>query len=686
MPNRLAKESSPYLLQHAHNPVDWFPWDDEALDLARSSNRPILLSIGYSACHWCHVMERESFEDPAIAAIMNERFVNVKVDREERPDVDQVYMRAVQAITGQGGWPLTVFLTPGAEPFYGGTYFPPEPRHGLPSFRQVLAGVARAYAERPDDVVRNATELRRTLGLAASGGGAPQNVDLGLLEEAVAALARQYDPVHGGFGGAPKFPQTVTLEVLLRHHARTDAVHALDMVVHTLRSMARGGIRDHLGGGFHRYSVDARWLVPHFEKMLYDNALIAQAYVDAFRATRDPELREVAEHTLDYVLRDLRSPEGGFYAARDADSDGEEGRYYTWTPDEVADVLGPERAGPFVRCYDVAPAGNFEGRSILHLPHPIDAVAASLGLPDEGLDALLRDAREALLEARSRREPPARDEKVLTAWNGLALRTLAEAGAALGKPDYVRAAETGAGFVLDALRRDGRLLRVYKDGEARVPAFLEDHAALGNALLSIHEATLDPRWLAEVRWLADRTLTLFYDEEAARFFDTAHDAERLFVRPRDPMDNATPSGNSLALELLGRAGHLFDDARYHEVAQTGMKGESGAMRRFPTAFGRLLSVVDRSLAPPVELAIVGDRTDPRTGDLLAVAFERYQRNLTVTGSGASEDVEGVPLLAGRSPLGGAPTAYLCRGYACELPVTEVGALRARFEALAGDPR
>jgi uncharacterized protein YyaL (SSP411 family) len=687
MPNRLAQESSPYLLQHAGNPVDWFPWGDEALSLARAEDRPILLSIGYSACHWCHVMERESFEDPAVAALMNEQFVNVKVDREERPDVDQVYMRAVQAITGQGGWPLTVFLTPRAEPFYGGTYFPSEPRHGLPSFRQVLAAVARAYRDRPDEVMRNATELRQALSAIASAPErAPAEASLSLIEEAVATLAKQYDPAHGGFGGAPKFPQPVTLEVLLRHHARTGDANALSMVVHTLRSMADGGIRDHVGGGFHRYSVDARWLVPHFEKMLYDNALLARAYVDAFRATGEGALREVAEQTLDYVLDDLRSPEGAFYAARDADSGGEEGRYYLWTVDEVVEVLGPERAAPFMRCYDVAPGGNFEGRSILHLPHSIEAVAPSLDIPVERLQANLAEARSDLLEARGKREPPLRDEKILAGWNGLAVRALAEAGAALRRPDYVEAAEAGARFLLDALRLDEKLLRVYARGEARVPAFLEDHASLGNALLSLHEATLHPRWLEEARWFASRVLELFYDDEAGTFFDAAHDAEPLYVRPRDPMDNATPSGNSLALELLQRAGHVFADPRYLEVARLGLAREESAMRRFPTAFGRLLSVLDRSLAPPVELAVVGDREDPRTGELGAVAFEGFHRNITVTGREPGEEVRGMPLLEGRSTLGDAPTAYLCRAYACELPVTDPQALRRRFDALAGAAR
>jgi uncharacterized protein YyaL (SSP411 family) len=680
MANRLSKESSPYLLQHAENPVDWYPWGAEALDRAKREDRPILLSIGYSACHWCHVMERESFEDPSIAAAMNEAFVNVKVDREERPDVDQVYMRAVQALTGQGGWPLTVFLTPDGKPYYGGTYFPPAPRHGLPSFRQVLEASARAYRDGPERVREGAAELLAALEKSGQEPALEGTVlGPGLLDDAARILERQFDPANGGFGSAPKFPQPVTIELLLRQHARTGASEPLDMAVHTLRRMAAGGIRDHLGGGFHRYAVDARWLVPHFEKMLYDNALLARAYLDGYRTTGEDDLRDVCEGILDYLLADMRAGEGGFYSARDADSEGEEGIYYVWTPEQVRDVLEAESAALFMRAYDVSDRGNFEGSNILHLPHSLDALAAREGLTAEELERRLQGARDALVSARSKRTPPIRDEKVLAGWNGMALRALAEAGGALGREDYVLAAVQGADFILTRMRLDGRLKHTYKDGQARVHGFLEDHGALGNALLSLHEATLDPSWLPEVRWCCEEVVTRFWDDESRSFFDAPRDAEPLFMRARDPMDNATPSGTSLAAELLLRAGHLFGETRYEDIARTALLGEAGSMQRYPTAYGRGLSVLDQSLAPPVELAIVGDRADSRTADLRAVGLGGFHRNLTVTGRAPGEVVSGVPVLEGRDAVDERPTAYLCRGYECRLPVTEAAALEAQLD-------
>ncbi|MHB1193196.1 MAG: thioredoxin domain-containing protein [Longimicrobiales bacterium] len=660
MPNRLASETSPYLLQHAHNPVDWHPWGPEALERARQEDRPILLSMGYSACHWCHVMERESFEDPALAEVMNRHFVCVKVDREERPDVDQVYMRAVQAMTGSGGWPLTVFLTPEATPFYGGTYFPPTPRHGLPSFRQVLGAAADAFRDRRADVEKGSREivdvLRRAQAGEADDGSAEPGT--GLLDQAVEVLARQYDPTHGGFGRAPKFPQPVTLDVLLRQHARTGDARALQMALTTLRHMADGGIRDHLGGGFHRYSVDERWLVPHFEKMLYDNALLAQAYLDAWRLTGEGDLREVAEDTLDYILADLRSPQGGFYSARDADSEGEEGRFYVWTPAEVEAVLRAEDAALFQRLYDVTLEGNFEGRSILWLPHGLDAPARSLGVDPGEARQRIAAARARLREARSHRPPPFRDEKVLAGWNGLALRALAEAGGAAGRDDFLAAARSGGEFLLREMRRDGTLLHAWKDGTAKIRGFLEDYGSVGNAFLSLYEATLEPTWLEEARWCCQRVLEGFWDPETGLFHDTEHDAESLFLRPRDPMDNATPSGNSLAAELLARAGHLFGEARYTEVARRAVAREAEAMARYPTAFGRLLGVLDRLEAPPVEVVVVGPRGEAGTRALVAAALAPFHRNRTVAGREES----------------GAATAYVCRGYACRAPVGDPAAL------------
>ncbi|GMV07765.1 MAG: thioredoxin domain-containing protein [Gemmatimonadota bacterium] len=675
MPNRLAAEPSPYLRQHARNPVDWYPWGPEALERARREDMPILLSIGYSACHWCHVMERESFEDPAVAEVMNRSFVNVKVDREERPDVDQVYMRAVQAMTGHGGWPLTVFLTPDARPYYGGTYFPPTPHQGMPSFRQVLDAAARAFSDRRDDVEAGAGDvvaaLTRVAEAGPSVGGA---LGPAFLDQAYRSLARAFDPAHGGFGRAPKFPQPSTLEVLFRHHARTGDPEALAMAVTTLRRMAAGGIRDHLAGGFHRYSVDARWLVPHFEKMLYDNALLAQAYLDGFRLTGDDALREVAEETLDWMLREMRCPDGGFHTAWDADSEGEEGRFYVWSAREVEEALGPEEARLFRRAYDVTPEGNFEGKSILWLPHDAPALAAALGLDPADLRRRLAAARTRLLEVRSRRVPPFRDEKVLTSWNGLAVRAVAEAGGALGRPDYLAQAERSAAFLLGALRRDGTLFRSFMEGEARIPGFLEDYASLGNALLSLHEATLERRWREEAEWCCRRMLDLFRDDATGVFHDSARDGETLFMRPRDPMDNATPSGNSLAAELLARLGHLLGQEAWVDMARGLAAGEREVTERYPTAFGRLLAVADRLEAPPVEVAVVGRADDPERAALLRAALSPFHRNRTVTGRAPGEGDGGIPLLEGRDAPDGRATAWLCQGYACRAPVTDATAL------------
>jgi len=683
MTNRLRAESSPYLRQHAENPVDWYPWSDEALAEARQRDVPILLSVGYSSCHWCHVMERESFEDPAVAAIMNELFVNVKVDREERPDLDQVYMKAVQAMTGGGGWPMTVFLTPDTVPFYGGTYFPPEPRHGMPSFPQVLRAAAEAYRSRRDRVVESGTRLVEALERAAA---LTEKAHAGVevLDSVYRALSGQYDAAHGGFGRAPKFPQPVTLELLLRHHVRTGDDDALDMVVHTLRRMAAGGLRDHLAGGFHRYSVDERWLVPHFEKMLYDNALLASAYLSAHQVTGHADLRRVAEQTLDYLAADMRGPDGGFASARDADSEGEEGLFYVWTPEEVEQLLPPADAKLFSRLYDVSPGGNFEGKTILHLPHDPEAIARAEGIDENELNARMASARAKLLAARARREPPFRDDKVIVSWNALAIRAFAETGAALGRWDYIDLARESAEFLWTALRPEGRLLHVYMEGRAKIGGFLDDHAALGNALLSLHGATLELRWLEAARWLCEEIVTRFWDDAEGTVFDTASDAERLVMRPRDTMDNATPSGASLAAELLTRAGHVFDDDRYRSTATRIIDHEAAILERYGPAFGRMLSVLDRSLAEPVEVAIVGAAADETTHELVRAAHARFQRNLTVVGRLAQERAEGVPLLEDRGLVRGGSAAYVCRNYACRLPVTDADGVAAELSGARGN--
>ncbi len=695
MPNRLAQETSPYLLQHSENPVDWFPWGEEALSKARAEDKPILLSIGYSACHWCHVMERESFEDEETASLMNEGFVNIKVDREERPDLDSVYMRAVQASMGRGGWPLTAFLTPDGRFFFGGSYFPPEPRHGMPSFRQVLTAMVDAYRDRREEIEVASERLLDLLRGASSPEGKPQGPRSALddraqgegeapeahlarigpqtLDHAARFLAGQFDPVHGGFGPAPKFPQPVTLEFLLRYFHRSGNQEALEMVLATLRAMAGGGMRDHLGGGFHRYSVDDRWLAPHFEKMLYDNGLLARVYLYAFQITGNLEFEDIVTSTLDYILDDLRDPEGGFYSARDADSEGEEGLFYLWRSEEVEAVLGKEEGALFARAYDVSIGGNFEGQNILHLARGLDSLATTEKVSQEELASRLGQARASLRDARSHREHPFRDEKVLVAWNSFVLRALAEAGATLGRPDFLDAARRNATFLLHSLRHGGRLLRSWKGGRSRIPAFLEDYAGLGNALLSLYEACLDPRWLEEAKKLADQLLELFWEEEEGLFYDSPRDGEKLVVRPRDVMDNATPSGNSLAVELLLRISAIFGTDDYRQVAVQTLIRETEAVHQFPSAFGRLLSCLSLSLTPPLEVVLLDRAGSGELEAFLRVAHRPYLPSRIVIG-GDPGKLPPLPHLEGRELRRGKATAYVCREFTCTPPLHSPEAL------------
>jgi uncharacterized protein YyaL (SSP411 family) len=673
--------------------VEWYPWGEEALTLAREEDKPILLSIGYSACHWCHVMERESFEDDETAALMNEGFVNIKVDREERPDLDSIYMRAVQASFGRGGWPLTAFLTPDGRFFFGGTYFPPEPRFGMPSFKQVLASVLHAYRARRKEIEEGADNLLAALRGDHLSRGAPgsgrkethgdsavskreemlSRLASENLETAARHLKSQFDPPHGGFGPAPKFPQPVTLEFLMGHFHRTGDQEALEMVLTTLRSMARGGMRDHLGGGFHRYSVDDRWLVPHFEKMLYDNGLLARVYLHAYQIVGEEELEDIVTSTLDYILEDLRDPEGGFYSARDADSEGEEGTFYLWTPEEVRAVLGEGEAALFARVYDVSTSGNFEGKNILHLRRGLDFVAKTEGLPPEELTARLARARDRLREAREDREAPFRDEKVLTSWNSFVLRALAEAGAVLGREDYLEAARANADFLLRTLRKEGRVLRSWKAGESKIPGFLEDYAGLGNALLTLYEVTLEPRWLEEGRILADQVLELFWEEGEGLFFDSPRDGEKLVVRPREAMDSATPSGNSLALELLLRSSTLFGSDLFRDKAVRALLAETEAATRFPSAFGRFLSTLSLASTPPLEVILLGDLQEEQMRDHLRLAHAPYLPSRLVAG-GNPGSLPPLPLFEGREPLKGRATAYVCREFTCTPPIRDPGAL------------
>ncbi len=665
--NRLARETSPYLLQHAHNPVDWYPWGEEAFARARAEDKPVLLSVGYSACHWCHVMERESFENPDIAAVMNAGFVNVKVDREERPDVDHIYMQAVQSLTGHGGWPMTVFLTPDGTPFYGGTYFPPEDRHGLPGFPRLLAALGDAWRTRRAEVVQSGRELAESLGQTDRLRRAATLLGDEQLFAAFQGISSQFDEEWGGLGGAPKFPQPMIWEFVLRFFKRTGNPYAQRMVHTTLIRMARGGMYDQLGGGFARYSVDPHWMIPHFEKMLYDNAQLASLYLHAWLAFGDPECRRVCEETLDYVLRDMTDPAGGFYSAEDADSEGHEGKFYVWTPEEIRAVLGPD-ADRALAYWGVDRGPNFEGKSNLFVA----------GEPDPESVAPLR---KRLLEARAKRVRPGRDDKVLAAWNGLACRVLAEAGRALGRADYVAAAVRNAEFLLGAMRRDGRLQRTWKAGQARLKGYLEDYAMVAAALIDVYEATFERRWLDAARELADDMVRLFWDGELDGFYDTGHDHERLIVRPRNLFDNAVPCGTSVAIETLLRLAVLTGEAGYETRALTALRPIADLLGRHPAAFGRFLCALDFHLGPKVEVALIARNGSAEP--LAAEVFGRFLPNRVVAGmvAGDASAGAGMPLLEGRTMVDGKTTAYVCRNYACELPVTDPAALARQLEAV-----
>jgi uncharacterized protein YyaL (SSP411 family) len=668
MPNRLAGETSPYLLQHASNPVDWFPWGPDALARAKLLDRPIFLSIGYAACHWCHVMERESFEDEATAAFLNGRFVSVKVDREERPDLDQVYMAAVQAMTGGGGWPMSVFLTPDGEPFYGGTYFPNEPRHGMPSFLQVLEGVDRAWRDQRTEVQGAGQRLVEALAAQNRVGAVAGDPTPALLEAAVAGIEGSFDARNGGWGSAPKFPQPMTIEFLLRRAVATGDARPLAIARRSLDAMADGGIRDQLGGGFHRYSTDAEWLVPHFEQMLYDNAQLARVYVHAWALTGDARYRAVAEGVLDYMTRELTTSDGAFAASQDADTDGVEGATFVWTADEIAQVVGDD-AALFAEHYEVNPLGNWEGRTILRRISP-DAGAQ--------VEGSLAAARARLFERRRGRPQPARDDKALAAWNGLAIAAFAEAGRLFGEVRYIasatRAAEAIVGGLLDS---DGRLGRSWKDGRAVGRGVLEDYTHLADGLLALYEATFDERWFVTARALLDRVLDHFADT-AGGWFDTADDHERLVTRPKDLQDNAVPSGNAMAATGLLRLAAWTGDGRYRTAAERAIRTVAPFAERYPTAFAQWLTAIDFALADAVEVAVVGAPGEAATQALLNPVATGFRPN-QVLAVAADPSATSVPLLRDRSMVGGVPTAYVCRAFTCRMPVTDAAALRAQLE-------
>jgi uncharacterized protein YyaL (SSP411 family) len=667
MPNHLINETSPYLLQHAHNPVDWYPWGDEAFEKARRENKPVLLSIGYSACHWCHVMAHESFENDAIAQLMNEYFVNIKVDREERPDLDQIYMNAVQMMTHHGGWPMTVFLTPDAVPFYGGTYFPPQDRYNIPGFPRVLIGVAEAYKERQDEIRETGTSLITELRRLSETGGSDQPIEPELLDATYNGITRNYDSVNGGFGGAPKFPPAMALEFLLR----TGKPDALQMISHTCLKMANGGIYDQLGGGFHRYSTDSRWLVPHFEKMLYDNALLSRLYLHYFQVSREPFARETVAGILDYVLREMTHPLGGFYSTQDADSEGHEGRFFVWDIREIRDVLGETAASRFCDYYNITEAGNFEGKNIPNVTRTLEDVAVAHRISVGELQASLDESKQTLFKRRERRVKPDRDEKILTAWNGLMMASFAEAGIVLNRPDYTDAARRNAEFVLSNLRQDGMLLRTWKDGQAKFNAYLEDYAFLAEGLLTLFETTGEARWLHETLALTDRMIDEFWDNDGGGFFFTGKSHENLIVRSKDYFDNATPSGNSVAAIVLLRLATLTGRENYRNLATAVLREVSEQARRYPSGFGYALSAADFLLSTPKEVAIVGKDIRP----LLAETWRPYLPNKVVAAGGA-DLAEITPLLADRPLVNGLPTAYVCEHYTCQNPVTDVSSLAA----------
>ncbi|GMQ79359.1 MAG: thioredoxin domain-containing protein [Anaerolineae bacterium] len=678
MANYLVNETSPYLLQHADNPVSWYPWGDEPIKKAKEEDKPILLSIGYAACHWCHVMAHESFEDQETAQIMNEYYVNIKVDREERPDLDSIYMDAVVAMTGRGGWPMTVIMTPSGEPFFAGTYFPKSPGLGLPSFKQVLMSVSEAWRSRRREVVDSAkeitTHIARTINIAQSN----DKLNDEMLAEADSGISREFDETDGGFGPAPKFPQAMTIEYLLRRYIITGRPELLQMAEESLERMASGGIYDHIGGGFARYSTDSRWLVPHFEKMLYDNALLSRVYLHAWQITGKDIYRRVVEETLDWVLREMRHNDGGFYSSLDADSEGEEGKFYVWNPGQIREILGDE-AELFSQYYDISEGGNWEGKSILNVPRTISEVARNSGLDEADLLDKLKDNRRKVLASRSRRVWPGLDDKILTSWNGLMLASLAEAGRDLHRADYLSAAVKNAEFIFKYMRHeDGRLWRTWKEGSrGKYNAYLEDYTFLADGLIALYQSTFDSRWYFWTEELIDRVRDHFQDRKSGGFFDTSDDHESLIFRPKSLQDNAVPSGNSMATSILLKYGLLSGNPAHLSAAETALAGMRRPMAEQPTAFANWLGSTLFYLADAREIAIVGETTREDTQRLLTEVFDGYNPFLVVA-AGVSENGNPVPLLANRKMVDGKASAYVCRRFVCNQPVNDPQELRAQL--------
>ena len=672
MPNHLVNETSPYLLQHAENPVDWYPWGKEALEKSKNENKPIFLSIGYAACHWCHVMAHESFEDPAIAALMNEHFVNIKVDREERPDLDSIYMSATQAMTGSGGWPMSVFLTPNLQPFYAGTYFPPVRRYNMPSFREVLGALANTWKHDPEKAVDSAERIIAHIQSQSSLSSYELTLTQEDLRVAVKNLLESYDWGYGGWGDAPKFPQPMTIEFLLRRHIAGDA-DALKPAVHALHAMARGGMYDVVGGGFSRYSVDNFWRVPHFEKMLYDNAQLVRAYLHAWQITKEPNFKRVVEETLEFVAREMTHPDGGFYSSLDADSEGEEGKFYAWTADEIKEVLGDEYEF-FQTAYGITERGNWEGKTVLQRAVDDATLAARFKLDPKTVPVKLATCHSGLLTARAKRIRPGTDDKVLTAWNGLMLAAVAEAARVFDDTEkantYRKMAIRSGEFLLNNLRTDGQLRRSWRNNKTTDEVFLEDYASLILGLLELYQTDFDNIWFASALKLTDEMIERFSDLEGG-FFDSPSDGETLVFRPKGLQDNAIPSGNALACEALLKLAALTDNGTYRDLAEKALKKVAEATIRYPTAFARWLSAADFSLANVKQVAVLGDSEDENFRALISAVRTEFRPNVVVAASSYPPEREVPPLLAERPLVNGKPSAYVCEGFVCRQPVTNV---------------
>ncbi len=682
MPNRLSDETSPYLLQHKDNPVDWYPWGDAAFASAKLLDKPILLSIGYSSCHWCHVMAHESFENESIAAMMNNNFVNIKVDREELPDVDSIYMTAVQAMTGSGGWPLTVFLTPDGQPFFGGTYFPPEDRQNMAGFPRVLTAITEAYMTKRPELLENSGKIVDAIRSQATPQKSDAEIDESLIFGAFTHLVGNADPVNGGTMGAPKFPQPMMYELMLRYWKRTGSSQMLEIVEQTLNGMANGGIYDQVGGGFARYSVDESWLVPHFEKMLYDNAQLVSLYTHAYQATKNKHYARIVSETLEYVRREMTHSAGGFYSASDADSEGVEGKFFVWSPEELNLILSSDDAQLAIEYWGVTDEGNFEGSNVLHVPSTTIEFAAKKEISESDLLDRLARIKVTLLSARSERVAPGIDDKILTSWNALMMKAFAEAGAVFQNSEWVEIAKKNAALLLNSIRDDnGRLLHTWKatgdsQGEARILGYLDDHAYLVDALVSLYESTFDSEYLKHARQLADAMIERFWDRDWKVFYDTSMEHSKLIVRPRDVLDNAVPSGGAVAASALYKLGVLTDNQEFKDLASESVRAVVPFMEQAPTAVAAWLGTVDLMTSDMREVVVIGAANDSETDALVNASRHDYQPNMVFAGAyGEPETDETSPLLQGRGMLEGKPAAYVCENYACKVPVSSVEELQ-----------